>query len=355
MKIAVYAISKNEAAFVERFCESAKEADHIVIVDTGSEDATLDTAARIPGVSTYEIAITPWRFDHARNAALSLVPKDVDVCISLDLDEILLPGWREEIERLWQPATTRMSYRFDWGQGVIFHASKIHHRSGYYWHHPCHEVLYAEKRITEQYCRTDVLLVQHLPDPDKSRGQYLDLLRLSVTEDPNCPRNALYFARELKFNALWDEAVEALQRYLAMPDAVWTPERCYAMRLPGACCHQLGKLDDARQWFFRAIAEAGWSREPWADLASFAYAIEDWLTCYFAAQSGLKIQDRAFLYLDDPAAWGSKLYDLAALSAFHLGLHKEAIELGTRACEIAPDDKRLATNLGFYAERANDV
>ena len=37
LKIAVYAISKNEAHFVPRFCESAKEADLILIADTGSE------------------------------------------------------------------------------------------------------------------------------------------------------------------------------------------------------------------------------------------------------------------------------------------------------------------------------
>ena len=40
MKIAVYAISKNEEQFVKRFCESAKDADLILIADTGSTDNT---------------------------------------------------------------------------------------------------------------------------------------------------------------------------------------------------------------------------------------------------------------------------------------------------------------------------
>ena len=38
LKIAVYAISKNEEQFVKRFCVSAKDADLILIADTGSED-----------------------------------------------------------------------------------------------------------------------------------------------------------------------------------------------------------------------------------------------------------------------------------------------------------------------------
>ena len=101
MKIAVYAISKNEEQFVKRFCESAKEADLILIADTGSTDNTVQVAKEC-GASVYEICITPWRFDKARDAALALLPKDIDVCVSLDLDEELQPGWREEIERLWQ-------------------------------------------------------------------------------------------------------------------------------------------------------------------------------------------------------------------------------------------------------------
>ena len=44
-RIAVYAISKNESQFVKRFCESAKDADLIMIADTGSTDGTAEVAA----------------------------------------------------------------------------------------------------------------------------------------------------------------------------------------------------------------------------------------------------------------------------------------------------------------------
>ncbi|MEI2419703.1 hypothetical protein V6O07_05470, partial [Arthrospira platensis SPKY2] len=102
MKICVYAISKNEEQFVKQFCESAKDADLILIADTGSIDGTVEQA-RACGAVVHEICITPWRFDKARDAALALIPRDIDVCISLDLDERLEPGWREEIGRVWRP------------------------------------------------------------------------------------------------------------------------------------------------------------------------------------------------------------------------------------------------------------
>ena len=40
MKIAVYAICKNEHHNVKAFLESAQEADYVVVTDTGSEDQT---------------------------------------------------------------------------------------------------------------------------------------------------------------------------------------------------------------------------------------------------------------------------------------------------------------------------
>ena len=112
MKIAVYAISKNEAHFVKRFCASAKDADLIVIADTGSTDDTVQLAMNA-GARVFEICVKPWRFDKARDAALALLPPDIDICISLDLDEVLEPGWRKEIERVWATDTTRLRYKFD--------------------------------------------------------------------------------------------------------------------------------------------------------------------------------------------------------------------------------------------------
>ena len=75
LKIAVYAIAKNEEQHVERFMSSARAADVIVVADTGSTDGTV-AALQSAGAAVHEIHISPWRFDDARNAALALVPAD---------------------------------------------------------------------------------------------------------------------------------------------------------------------------------------------------------------------------------------------------------------------------------------
>ena len=100
----------------------------IIVVDTGSTDRTVEIL-EANGAKVAHIYINPWRFDDARNAALALIPRDYDVCVSLDLDEELQPGWREEIERVWiKGETTRLRYMFDWGAGINFYYEKIHAR-----------------------------------------------------------------------------------------------------------------------------------------------------------------------------------------------------------------------------------
>lgn len=352
LKIAVYAISKNEEQFVNRFCDSAKDADMVLIADTGSADRTVELAME-NGAVVHDICIKPWRFDKARDTALALIPGDYDVCISLDLDEVMEPGWREEIERVWTAETTRLRYKFDWGCGIAFYYEKIHHRHGYHWHHPVHEYPKADGRITEVYAHTDMLLVNHHPDPTKSRGQYMPLLELAVKEDPHCPRNAFYHARELTFYGRWEEAIVALNKYLAMPEATWENERAYAMRLLSQSNSELGYHWDAFKWARRATAEAPNTREPWVDLAMLSYRFGMWADCLYAANKALEIKDKALVYTMDPSVWTEKPYDLASIAAWNLGQKDLARQMCVEALKFAPNDNRLIKNLELMTEDEN--
>lgn len=350
LRICVYAISKNEEQFVEKFCKSAQEADLILIADTGSTDGTVGVAKKQQKTVVHDICITPWRFDKARDAALALIPRDYDVCISLDLDEILEPGWREEIEKVWQDDTTRLRYKFDWGCGISFFYEKIHHRHGYHWHHPCHEYPRPDSRIKEVYAHTQKLLVSHHPDPKKSRGQYLDLLKLAVTEDPACPRNAFYYARELTFYRKWGEAAVALFKYLDNPKADWPNERCYAMRLLGKSYDMLQQPEEALVWYRKATETAPHTREPWHDLALALYNRKQWAECLKAAEAGLAITKREEVYTCDPRVWEEPLYDLASIAAWNLGFKEKALDYCRIAAKIVPNDGRIAANLAMMEQ-----
>ena len=347
MKIAVYAIAKNEEQFVQRFCESAQDADLIIIADTGSDDDTVHKAVKY-GAIPYNIHVSPWRFDVARNTALALIPSDIDVCISMDMDEVLLPGWREEVERLWKGDVNRIQHLFDNGDDLVFRVSRIHSRNGNLWKYPCHEYVVADKRHNEVMAHTDFVFMKHMPDKTKSRGQYLPMLEMAVKEDPNCHRSQFYLARELLFKQRWEDCKQEFHKFLAMPTAQWNVERSYAYRIIGSCEELLGNNGDS--WFYKAIAEDPISREPWVELAAKYYKKQNWEKCYLNAKGALQIKEKQNWHTTDANTWGWYPHDLLAISAYYLKIKEEAIKHGTIAVELDPTNKRLIQNLKHYKE-----
>ncbi len=194
-KIAVYTMAKNEAAHVKRFAETTRGADLVVVTDTGSTDGTPDLL-RAEGIEIHTARVIPWRFDIATNTALAHVPADVDVCVKLDLDEVLYTRdgspWRDEIDRLWTPAVNRLRYWYTWSwhipgdvPAVRFRTENIHHRSGFVWRHPAHAALTCTTE-GKQTATSDKLEIHHYMVA-KGRPDYLDLLQLAVVEN-ECPR-----------------------------------------------------------------------------------------------------------------------------------------------------------------------
>jgi glycosyltransferase involved in cell wall biosynthesis len=358
VKTCVYAISLNEIKHVDTFMAHCQGADFVLVCDTGSTDGTAERLREL-GAVVYDIVQRPWRFDVPRNTALSLVPADIDVCLSIDLDEYLQPGWVEALDRAWQESNgtmTRVSYDYIWNwnadgtPATRFFADKIHHRQGYRWRHPCHETLYWEG--TGQEIRKNVpdLVLHHRADVTKSRGQYLPLLKMAVDEDPSNDRMSHYYGRELMFKSRWQDAIDEFQRHLSLPNAQWREERCSSLRYISRCFLNMGKTDDAMIWAVKATQEWPWSREPWLELARCANRARDWATVFWAIHKCLAITQRGMTYISDGACWSSEPYDLGALAAYYLGLKPQAQEWGQKAIDLAPGDDRLRRNMEFYQE-----
>ena len=352
MKIIIYAICKNEAQFAARFMASCAGADGVYVLDTGSTDGTPERLREL-GATVREQTIEPWRFDAARNASLALLPEDADVCICLDLDEVLCPGWREALEAAWAPGTTRARYTYVWshtpdgGDGVVFFADKIHARHGYRWTHPVHEVLATER--PESCITVPALRVEHWPDSSKSRGQYLPLLEISVAENPGDDRNMHYLGREYMFHGRWGDAIATLMRHLAMPTATWAAERAASMRYIARCQNALGRKDEAKRWLWRAIGEAPHLREPYLDMAKLLYAEKDWDGLVHMCRTALRIEERPKTYICEAESWGSLPYDYLSLGLYYTGRYIEALSAVRRAIELSPTEKRLRDNERFIS------
>lgn len=347
MKIAVYTIAKNEEKFVERWAKSTELADYRLIVDTGSSDKTVELAESF-GINVFTAQIIPWRFDVARNLALDMIPQDIDYCISLDMDEILIQGWRNSIEKI-DTSTTRPRYKYIWSwkedgsEGLVYGGDKIHSRHGYVWRHPVHEVLYPN-RIEEKHCWIENFEIHHYPDPTKSRSQYFDLLKLAVEEDPQNDRNQFYLAREYFYKSNFQKAFFHFEKFLQLSN--WPPERAAAYRI-------MYKMDPNEDFLFKALKEDPTRKETLVALALHFYGQNNWLPCKLFAEAAISIKDKPLDYLCDSDAWGYIAYDLAALSCFNLGHKQSAVNYGYKALEIDPKNERLKENLDWYCKIGN--
>lgn len=349
-KICVYAISKNESTFVDRWMDSMSEADVIAVTDTGSGD---DTVERLQsrGAEVYTERIVPWRFDVARNLALGHLPEDADICVCTDLDEVFEPGWREKLERAWDPSYTRARYLFtsdfnaDKTPKKQFVKEKMHRRKDFKWVHPVHEVLEYSGSDPDRAVFVPGIVLNHYPDHSKSRTQYLPLLELSAEENPTDPQTVFWLGREYMYHGMHDKSIETLQKYLKLPAAVWNEERSAAMRFISVAYEAKGDIHTAKGWIFRAIAECPHIREPYLRAARLGYSQSDWLLTYAMVKDGLSVTVNTGSYLIEAECWGHVLYDLGAISAYRLNILEESRAYAIKALEITPEDLRLQNNL----------
>lgn len=317
MKIAVYTICKNEEQFVNKWINSAKDADYLIVTDTGSSDNTYELLNNYANnvevnLKVSKVDISPWRFDDARQFNLMQIPSDADLCICLDMDEVLTEGWRARVEEAWNTQSfDRLRYNYVWSwntdgsPGVTYYGDKIHKRHGFRWVNPVHEVLSKDLRLTPelQYYLDDKPLIEHYPDTNKSRSSYLVLLSLSVKENPLNDRNAFYYARELMYHGQYKEAVIEFTRHLELPTALWKPERSASYRFMGDCLWALGKFERAEECFGWAIVEDPTAREPYVSMAQALRYKQDWEGVIEMCRNALAIVDRPNSYICQPSAW----------------------------------------------------
>ena len=345
LKVGIYCPAKNEVKHVQDWFESCKDADVICVADTGSTDGTKE-AMQALGVQVTDVRIVPWRFDDAFNMAMYLLPDDVDVCIRLDLDERLQPGWRDALERDWTLETTRLRYPYVWNwnsdgtPGRQWYSDRIHARRGYRWMGATHEGLCA--RVHEVQTFTDDVKIWQFPDSKNKKGD-LELLLESVGNWPQDARLRAYLAREYMYQGKFDESTKTYKEFLAMSwDKV---ERGQAM-----VNLSITDPDNKVFWLRMAAIETPGHREPLVNLAQYYYDRHDWPQCYKAAKDALAITVHPMDYTCTPEAWGWQPHDLLSIAAWNLGLYKESLEQSQLALSRAPNDERLQNNLRLVEE-----
>jgi len=358
LKICVYAISKNEEKFVNRWYESMKEADEIYVLDTGSTDNTLNLLKE-KNIHIEQKIITPWRFDIARNYSLNMLPEDTDICVCTDLDEVFQPGWRKELEKNWKQNTTRARYNYNWqldknnNPVINFYLDKIHTRKNYHWIHPVHEVLKYEQD-QENIITINTITLNHYPDTKKSRKSYLPLLELAVQENPQDDRNTHYLGREYMYYKQWDKSIKTLKKHLKLKTSTWKDERSASMRFISRCYKNKKDFRKAKTWLTKAIKEAPYLRDAYMEKAILEYELKNYNNTIKYCLKALNIKYNPKTYINEYFTTNEYIYDLLSISYYYQKNYLHALYFIDQALEINPNNKRLQNNKIFFKQKESN-
>ncbi len=350
-KIAIYAIAKNEEKFAVRFAKTCALADYVVVADTGSTDNTVRLLKK-NGVDVHCVSLQKFRFDEARNVSLALVPADADICISLDLDEVLPDGWRTLVEGAWKNGTNKLWYDFVWSwdkdgkPAVVYRHSKIHSRFGYKWVAACHEYIVPIDGFTPRETFVDGLEIHHFQDWDKPRSSYLTLLKTQLDENPNDSRSVHYYGRELFFAGHLDSAKKMLESFHKMERRPSVYDAITHKYLAMIAARSGDTNEAKRQWHMAALTAGDW-REPWIEYIKLSMAKNDWIGGVYAANEALRIQTVNNAYYSDVSRWDLDVYDLGSICAHYAGMKELASEWMRAALAIDDKDPRLLKNAEF--------
>ena len=352
-KVCVYGICKNEEKFITRFLDSLEEIkDHIYLLDTGSTDKTVEMLKE-RGVHVAEKSYSKFTFDEARNDSLKLVPSNYDICICLDIDDVIEKGFLEKIKKNWQEDTTQMKYTYHYTLAendrpvVSFLNNHIHKRDCYLWKYPIHEVLNylgTDEKIVE----IPELIVRHRPDCEKNRSFYLDLLEEFVKTHDEDSRNCFLLAREYCTRGEWKKCITTAHQYLKIPTATYSPERCELMTFLATSYRNLQYFEEAELWGLKAIEELNNTRDPYVELLITFYEEKLYDKAIEYGLKALEIDTYNKEVIDKASSWDGTIYDYISLAYYYLGDYDKAIEYIDKDILQNPNNERLKKNRDLF-------
>lgn len=249
MKISACLIVKNEKDHIRDVLASLVGVDEIVVVDTGSQDNTVELAREM-GAQVFEDYTWNDDFAEARNHALAKCTGDW--VISIDGDEVLEEGGVAKIRAILEEArpdqlhfSVDMTAKFT---GNKHNLPRIIRNDGQVrWVGAWHESLSPVQRNLTDVVITYGSSTAHALDPDRNIR-----MAAKVVNGPNStPRDLYYYAREFYYRQDYVNAMRLWEEYVAI--ATWMPEKSDALLYIARCAFYTGQGDKAREVCLQAI------------------------------------------------------------------------------------------------------
>lgn len=233
-------IVKNEGVMLEQCLESVKDADEIIIVDTGSQDNTKEIAQKF----TSNLFDFEWidDFSAARNFAKTKCTGDY--ILSIDADETLEEGGIQKIKDFLS--------NYDKGAaGLIMKSTNqeyvvpriIKNTPFIYFRGKVHEAPNTLDFDISNPINVNITFGSspaHALDPERN----VRIMQKVFNEFPNDTRNLYYLGREYGYKKEWIKAIAILEEYVKISE--FMKEKADAFFLLAVCYMSNGDWENAR-------------------------------------------------------------------------------------------------------------
>jgi tetratricopeptide (TPR) repeat protein len=342
-------IARNEEELLPLAVSSTQGlADEIVVVDTGSEDNTIQVAKTL--ADKVLVGADRMNKSQARNRAIMAATGDWVVILDCD-EQIADPiGVREFLETTDVEAVyIRLTY-MSGDQGTLSYSQmRAWKRGKYVYKYRAHEVPVPTKGWTK-IAHTDFVW-EHRPPPDRTwKSTYtLERLILDVAENPGEARPLYYLGRQYSYRQEWKLGLETLQKYLECPGR----DGADAWRVLAKCHAGLGEEREQIIALYNACAREPDRREFWGELATIHHKKGEDDLAAGLLKCALEMPMPATAYMSH--YWhGSAIYDLLARCLWKLERYEEGHEYALHAVDLSPEDERLQKNLMWFERKLHD-
>jgi tetratricopeptide (TPR) repeat protein len=214
------------------------------------------------------------------------------------MDEIIDEGWREALEK-----TTGNQITYVFRNKKDFVNNRIHARHGFIWKFLMHESVVTDRtEMIDEFCPG--IEVTHIPDTEKSRTQYLELLKDALAENPNIGRYYKYLTDTYLSEKKFKEAEKYFLKVLDIPDFPIEDAAHVYKTLSEIIPEKTG------EYLLLCLKTARHRREPYYYIAKWYEKHERWEECLTWCNEALKIEKTVYDIFYDKDAWGISMQTL---------------------------------------------
>lgn len=274
MEITLYAICKNEKKNIEKFVKNSSKFSHVVVVDTGSTDGTVELLKQ-HGIDVYEHPQSKKEFDFsvARNIALSYVT--TDWALSLDFNEEIENFSPEGLQAVEKEFTAFKHLRVDNDsegnskQSPEAHI-RLHRTKNYRWINAVHEIptfIPTDDYNHEMIVDTTIKITKRINNSVSKELFYLNICEREHLKDPQS-WYYVWFIFNHYFNVRnYRKALDYGYMFLDVSKPYFDQFRVLAFIKCSICLIEENNFSKAANYAFHALSEAMNMGEPYLSQA----------------------------------------------------------------------------------------